>query len=146
MITSRFLTPLTRDDENDARQRELIGPRQKLAQYRESFRGAVRRITPKELTDLLGYKDADVLRHQVNEWSPRKHPSADAAFFAQYLDLPHAQEVAQLGGRLLVKPAKLKPQDALRTLMDRASARGFVAQDEIMQLAAQTDFVEDDSR
>lgn len=120
-----------------AKQQDWIGLQAKLAEYRRSFRAAVKRQTVKAVARDARI-DPDTLSHQASEWTPRRHPSADAAFVLLHSDEEHQGEVMGQLGKLVIPPPTMTAADALRTAVAK-SAKGFVSSQELAELLAQTD-------
>lgn len=108
-----------------------------LADYRVSLRGAVARLTPKRVA-AASRIDATTLGHQLKDWNSRKHPCAETAVVALWNDEQHQREVLGQVGRLVIRPPRLTPADALRAIVERGS-KGFVSSQELAELLAQTD-------
>lgn len=120
-----------------AEQTDLYKLNDMLADYRVSLRAAVTRLGPKRVA--TGSKiDPSTLGHQLKHWNKRKHPCAESAVVALWLDDVHRREVLGQVGLLVVKPPKLSPADALREAVARGS-KGYVSSQELAELLAQTD-------
>lgn len=120
-----------------ANQLDLIGLQQKMPEYRRSFRSALKRQTVKVVARGSSV-DPDTLSHQANEWTPRRHPSADTAFVLFHLDDGHQDEVGGLVGKVISIRPTLSPEDALRAAVAKSS-KGYVSSQELAELLSQTD-------
>lgn len=120
-------------------QKDLLRPADFFAECRASLRRAIDRITVKEVAYDLNLSPGSV-ENQLRFWSRRKKPSADMAYLALKRDRQHLTEITGQCGVHIVEPLRLRPEESLRTLGARASAKGYVSAEEVAELVAQTDF------
>lgn len=107
-----------------------------VADYKESSRSALKRVTAKELAHWLRLT-SDGVGNQYRLWDKRNHPCAVGGFLLNHFDQQHATEVAALSGRELLARRTAEPVDALRELEARA-AKGFVSAEEVRAVLAKT--------
>jgi hypothetical protein len=113
-----------------------------LAGYRALARDAAREITFKELGFHLGLT-AKGVDNQFRLWNRRNHPSAESGYLLRRLSSRHDEAVANLMGRIVSTRPRMNATQFARAVQERAS-KGYVSAAEIAQLAAQTDFTEEE--